>query len=228
MGADYMNEIIENFFNIDVLVRSKHLLMIGVINTLKLIVLSVIIAIALGLILAVARQVKSRALSAVIILYVDVIRACPAIVLLMLIYYALPFAGIRMNSFAAATVAIGLNGAAYYAEIFRSGIEAIPRGQAEAARGSGLSFLQTIRYVILPQAFPIILPPLTTNTLELIKGTAIAATVALPDLLWQALQAQSTTLNSTPLTGALLIYIVILFPLVQLVSYFERRLKNAS
>ena len=146
----------------------------------------------------------------------------------MLIYYALPFIGIRFPAFWAATLAMSLNGGAYYSEIFRGGIEAIPRGQTEAARSLGLTYMQTMRMVILPQAIRIILPPLTTNTLELIKASAVASTVALPDLLRQALQAQSLTLNATPLVAALVLYLIILLPLVQLVTFFERRLRNSG
>jgi len=223
-----MNQIIENFFNVEALARSQKLLLIGLDTTLRLIGLGVLLAIGFGLFLAVSRHANRRWLNPLIIAYVDVVRACPIIVLLMLIYYALPFIGIRFPAFWAATLAMSLNGGAYYSEIFRGGIEAIPRGQTEAARSLGLTYMQTMRMVILPQAIRIVLPPLTTNTLELIKASAVASTVALPDLLRQALQAQSLTLNATPLVAALVLYLIILLPLVQLVTFFERRLRNSG
>jgi len=220
-----MNNIVENFFNIDVLIRSRHLLLIGFRTTLQLIGLGVILAMGSGLVLAVLRHARKRFLNPFIIVYVDIVRAVPIIVTLMLIYYTLPFVGIRLPAFWAATLAMSLNGGAYYSEIFRAGIEAISKGQGEAARSLGLTYLQAMRHVTLPQALRIVLPPLTTNTLELIKASAVASTVALPDLLRQALQSQSTTLNATPLVGALVLYLILLLPLVQLVTFFEKRMK---
>lgn len=221
-----MNNIIENFFNIHVLVESRHLLLLGFSITLQLIGLGVLLAIGLGLFLAVARHANQRMFNPFIIAYVDVVRAVPIIVSLMLIYYALPFVGIHLPSFWAATLAMSLNGGAYYSEIFRAGIDAIPRGQFEASHSLGLTYMQMMRFVILPQAIRIILPPLTTNTMELVKASAVASTVALNDLLRQALQAETTSLNATPLVGALILYLIILLPLVQLVTFFERRMKE--
>ena len=221
-----MNDIVENFFNIDVLIRSRHLLLIGFRMTLQLIGLGVLLAMGSGLVLAVLRHAGKRFLNPFIVVYIDIVRAVPIIVTLMLIYYTLPFVGIRLPAFWAAILAMSLNGGAYYSEIFRAGIEAVSKGQGEAARSLGLTYLQTMRHVTLPQAMRIVLPPLTTNTLELIKASAVASTVALPDLLRQALQSQSTTLNATPLVGALVLYLILLLPLVQLVTFFERRMKE--
>jgi polar amino acid transport system permease protein len=217
-----MDAIIENFFNIEVLLRSRHLLLSGLETTLYLVVLIVLFGQGFGLFLAVLRHTNRRYLNPLLIAYVDIVRSIPILVLLMLIYYALPFLGIRFPRFWAATFAMSLNGGAYYAEIFRSGIEAVDKGQIEAARSVGLTYLQTMRYVVLPQAFRIVLPPLTSNTLELIKASAVASVVALPDILKLARQAQSLTLNPSPLVGALILYLILLLPLVQLVSYFER------
>lgn len=218
-----MEAIVENFFNIEVLFRTRHLLLDGFETTLRLIVLIVLFGQAFGLLLAVMRHGNKPYLNPLLITYIDIVRAIPILVLLMLIYYALPFIGIRLPRFWAATLAMSLNGGAYYAEIFRSGIEAVDKGQIEAARAVGLSYLQTMRHVVLPQAFRIVLPPLTSNTLELIKATAVASVVALPDILKMARQAQSLVLNPTPLVGALILYLIILLPLVQLVTYFEKK-----
>jgi polar amino acid transport system permease protein len=144
-------------------------------------------------------------------------------VLLIVIYYALPFLGIRLAPFAAATAAISLVAAAYSAEIFRAGIEAIPSGQIDAARALGLSWWLTFRLVVLPQAVRIIVPPLTGNAINIIKDTALASVVALPDLLKQATQAQALAANPSPLIGAALIYLAILLPLVRIVAHLEHR-----
>jgi polar amino acid transport system permease protein len=218
--------LIENFFNIEILLRSRNLLLSGLANSLKLIFLIVILAMSFGLVLAVLRHMRVAVLDKIIIIYIDIIRSMPILVLLLLIYYALPFVGIKFAPFWAATLAMSLNGGAYYAEIFRSGIEAIERGQTEAARSLGLSYMQTMTSVILPQAVRIVLPPLTTNTLELIKASAVASLVAMPDILRQARQAQSLYLNPSPLIGALVMYLIILLPLVWLSNYFESRFKE--
>lgn len=220
-----MSGFIENFLNPEVIVRSWRLLFIGLLTTFKLVILSVIIAMVLGLILAVLRNINKRWLNPILIAYTDVLRSCPIIVLLMLIYYALPFVNIKLPALGAAILAISVNGSAYYAEIFRSGIEAVSKGQHEASRSLGLSYLQTMFNVVLPQAFRIVLPPLTTNTLELIKGSAVASTVALSDILRQAMQAQSMTMNATPLVVALIVYLILLLPFVQLIHHFEARSK---
>jgi len=218
--------LIENFFNIEVLLLSRNLLLSGLSNSLKLIFLIVVLAMSFGLLLAVIRHTHIAVLDKIIIIYVDIIRSMPILVLLLLIYYALPFIGIKFPPFWAATLAMSLNGGAYFAEIFRSGIEAIDRGQTEAARSLGLTYLQTMGSVILPQAMRIVLPPLTTNTLELIKASAVASLVAMADILRQARQAQSLYLNPSPLIGALIMYLIILLPLVWLGNYFESRFKE--
>ena len=120
-----------------------------------------------------------------------------------------------------ATVAISMVSCAYTAEIFRAGIEAIPKGQFEAADAMGLGFFSRMRYVILPQAFRIVVPPLTSNCINVLKDTALASVVAMPDLLKQATQAQALAANPTPLIGAALLYLLLLLPLVRLVSVFE-------
>lgn len=218
-----METIIDNFFNIEILIRSKKLLLGGLQTSLQLIGLGVLLAIVFGLVLAVLRNAHVPVLTPLIVLYIDIVRSVPILVTLLLIYYALPFVGIQFTPFVAATLAMSLNGGAYYAEIFRAGIEAIDPGHIEAARAVGLTYLQTMRYVVLPQVFRIVLPPLTTNTLELIKASAVASLVALPDILKQGRAAQSLFLNPTPLTGVFLIYLAILLPLVWLATYFEKR-----
>jgi polar amino acid transport system permease protein len=156
-------------------------------------------------------------------LYIDIFRSIPLLVLLIIVYYALPFVGLRLSSFASAMAALTLVSGAYTAEIFRAGIQAIPRGQFEAAEALGLNQRQTMFDVILPQAVRIVIPPLTNNSINVIKDTALASVVAMPDLLKQATQAQALTANPSPLIGAALIYIAFLWPLVLFVSYLERR-----
>jgi len=114
-----------------------------------------------------------------------------------------------------------LNTGAYYGEILRAGIESVPRGQTEAARSTGLTRLQTMAYVVLPQAVRNVMPDLVGNTVEVVKLTSIASVVALPELLFQARQAQGVTYNASPVMAAAIIYFVLLWPAVRLLSRLE-------
>lgn len=215
--------LIDTFFNWPVLLGALPMLWLGLVTTLGLGAASIVLGLAGGLALALVRVYAPGPAQAVAKIYIDVFRSIPLLVLLVVVYYALPFVGIRLSSFAAATAALSLVSCAYAAEIFRAGIEAVPKGQVEAAAALGLNFFDTMRDVVIPQAVKIVIPPLTSNCINVLKDTALASVVAMPDLLKQATQAQALAANPTPLIGAALIYLVILLPLVRLVAYFERR-----
>ena len=219
-------DLLQTFFNWNVLVDSLPLMMRGLGVTILLGVVSIALGLVGGLLLALLRLYSYAPVRALARIYIDIMRSIPLLVLLVLIYYALPFVGIRLSSFAAAASALSLVSCAYSAEIFRSGIEAIPRGQFEASASQGMSFFNTMRDVVLPQAIRIVMPPMTSNCINVMKDTALASVVAMPDLLKQATQAQALAANPTPLVGAALLYLLLLLPLVQMVSWVERR--NAS
>lgn len=217
-------DIIQIFFNVDVLIRYFPLLLTGVGTTLMLGALSILLGLIGGLALALVRLYAQRWLRALAIAYIDVFRALPVLVWLVIVYYALPFVGISLSPFVSACTALTMISSAYTAEIYRAGIEAVPRGQAEAAQSIGLGYVDVMRDVVLPQAVRIVIPPLTNNSINVMKDTALASVVALPDLLKQATQAQALAANPTPLIGAALLYLVILLPLVRLVALLERRM----
>jgi polar amino acid transport system permease protein len=218
-----MESIIYNFFNVEVMIRARYLLWLGLQVTLKLAFLSLLLAILVGLFLAVLRNLRVPLLNALIIIYVDLFRALPTIVLFMLVYFTWPYFGISLPRYWSAVVALTINGGAYFEEIFRAGIESIDKGQTEASRALGLSFTQTMFSVILPQAVRVVLPPATSNALELIKTTVLASVIALPELMKQAQQAHGSLANPTPLIMAALIFLVLLWPLVRLAGYLERK-----
>ena len=139
----------------------------------------------------------------------------PVLVLLFIVYYALPFAGIRLTLLRRGDAPRSRWCRRLSAEIVRAGIEAIPKGQFEAARALGLHFSLMMRKVVLPQAIRIVIPPLTSNAINVMKDTALASVVAMPDLLKQANQAQALAANPTPLIVAAVIYLIILLPLVR-------------
>ncbi len=211
-----MDVVIETFFNIDVIRESVPFLVQGLWMTLKLCVVVVPLGIAGGLLVATLNTLPYRWLRVALIAYVDFFRAFPPLVLLVFVYYGLPFLGLELSDIAAVALAFLLNTSSFYGKIFRAGIESIGRGQWEAARSSGLSGFQTMRFIILPQAVRNVLPDLLSNTLEVIKLTSLASVVALPELLRMARVAQGLTYNPTPLVLAALIYLVLLAPAVRL------------
>ncbi len=218
-----MEALIRSFFSVEILAQAWPILLSGFWMTLLLTVVVVPLGLAGGLGVALLSTVKSRVLRTALIVYVDFFRAFPPLVLLMFIAYGLPFLDIRLGAFGSVALSFLLNTSSYYGEIFRAGIESVPRGQFEAARTTGLSALQTMGYVVVPQAVRNVVPDLISNTLEVIKLTSIASVVALPELLHAAREAQSLTYNATPIIAAGIVYLVCLWPLVRLLSRFEHR-----
>jgi polar amino acid transport system permease protein len=215
--------LLDTFFNLGVLGDAFPALLRGLVNTFLLGVAGIGIGIPIGLAIALLRLYGPKPVRYVTVFYIDIFRAAPMLVVLILIYYALPFVGIRLSSWTSAGLAFSIVMAAYSAEIFRSGIEGIPRGQFEAAAALGLPFFVTLRKVVLPQAIRIVIPPMTNNCVSMFKDTSLASTVALPELLKEATDAQALYANPTPLIGAALIYIAFLWPMVRLVNLLEQR-----
>lgn len=220
--------LLNTFFNLQVLADSLPALLWGLVVTLQIGVTSILAGLAGGLFLAVARLYAPNFFKLLIRIYIDIFRSIPLLVLLIVVYYALPFVGIRLSPFLSAVTALSLVSAAYTAEIFRAGIEAIPHGQFEASAALGLSNRHTMIDVILPQAIRIVIPPLTNNCINVMKDTALASVVAMPDLLKQATQAQALAANPTPLIGAALIYVALLWPMVAVVSRLEKHFSRGK
>jgi polar amino acid transport system permease protein len=215
--------VLETFFNWNVLVSTMPLLLRGLVTTIILGVCSIVVGTSVGLAVCLVRLYAPKPLRILAMIYIDVFRALPMLVVLIVIYYALPFVGIRLESGTSAVTGFSLVLSAYSAEVFRAGIEAVPKGQFEAAASMGLHFLQTLRLVVLPQALRLVVPPTTGNWISMIKDTSLASVVAMPELLKEAQDAQAYNANPTPLIGAALIYLAILWPLVRLVGYLEKR-----
>ena len=218
-----MQDFIEAFFNIQILMEAWPILLQGLGQTLLLSVVVVPLGLLGGMILALLSTAKSPWVRWPLMAWVDVFRALPPLVLLVFVYAGLPFAGLEVSAFAAVAIGFFLNTGAYYGEILRAGIASVPPGQSEAARSMGLSRWQTMRLVVLPQAVRNVLPDLISNTLEVVKLTSIAAVVAMPELLFQARQAQSVTFNATPIMAAAIAYFILLWPVVRLLSKLENK-----
>src|ERR1700712_980826 len=218
--------LVDTFFNYDVLMSSIPALLRGLWNTLLLGLMSIAIGVPFGLVISLVRLYAPRPFQLMSIAYIDILRATPVLVVLILIYYALPFVGVRLSSWPSAVMAFSIVMAAYSAEVFRSGIESVAKGQFAAAPALGLPFLITLYKVVLPQAVRIVIPPMTSNCVSMFKDTSLASTVALPELLKEAQDAQALYANPSPLIGAALVYIILLWPMVRLVSMLEKRFKN--
>ena len=178
--------LLDTFFNGQVMLSAFPALMRGLFNTILLGLLAIGIGIPVGLVISLIRLYAPKPFRWLVIGYIDIFRAMPVLVVLILIYYALPFVGIRLSSWVSATLAFAFIMSAYSAEVFRSGIESIPKGQFEAAHALGLTFLQTLYKVILPQAMRVVIPPATSNCVSMFKDTSLASTVARPELLKEA------------------------------------------
>jgi len=219
-------DLITTFFNVDVLIKASPLLFKGLLLTIWLGVSSLFFSVVLGPLLTLLRLYTPRPLRMLAVAYIDLFRSIPLLVLLVLVYYALPFVGLRLSPFWATTVSLSLVASAYMSETLRAGIEAIPKGQLEAAQSLGFSWPRMMSDIVLPQAMRLTIPPATGVAVSLIKDTALASVVALPDLLKQATQTQVFYANPSPLIGAALLYLALLMPLVRLVGYLEQRKKR--
>ena len=172
-------DLLDTFCNWPILRDALPLLFRGLGVTVLLGAASIALGFIAGLAVALLRLYGPRPFRRLARSYVDLFRSIPLLVLLVLVYYALPFLGIRLSSFAAATTALSLVACAYTAEILRAGIEAVPKGQSEAAAALGLGFAASMRYVVLPQALRVVTPPLTSNCINVLKDTALASVVAI-------------------------------------------------
>ena len=196
--------------------------------TLQVTAGSLALALVLGIFVAVARISSIKLLSYPALIYTDVMRGTPALVQLFIIYFGLSDLGLEFDPISAAIIGLGLNGAAYVGEIYRAGIVAIHRGQIEAALSLGMTPVRAMRYIILPQAVRIVLPPLTNYAILLVKDTAIISTIAAPEVMFEARRiVQATFMHSVSgqiYLMAALIYMAITLPM----SYVAKRLEMAK
>ncbi|MCW5238771.1 amino acid ABC transporter permease [Verminephrobacter eiseniae] len=223
-----MNEIIQNFFNLDIYAQVLPFMLKGLWTTIWLSALVIPLGGAAGLVIALAvNQSQHHMVRWAIVAYVDFFRAFPPLVLLILVYFGGPFLGVELNKVTAVALAFVLNNSSYFAEVFRAGLEGVHAGQMEAARSTGLTRLQALRHVVVPQAVKNVLPDLVGNGIEIVKLTSIASVVAIPELLRAARDAQSLVYNPSPIMLAAIIYLALLWPLTRLLGSLEHRRARA-
>lgn len=202
----------------------------GLVNTVKLAVVAQVFAMVLGLVIATFALSPSRLKRLPAVAYVDVVRGLPLVVLTFLIHFGLPNIGITLGDFTSPVVILSVNASAYVAEIFRAGIQSVPKGQMEAARSLGMSQQSAMMNVVIPQAARAVIPPLVSEFIALIKDVAIVIaligfTPVSRDLFGAASQAAASTFSPTPYMAVALVYLSLTIPLARVVGRLERRVR---
>ncbi len=212
-------------FNVDLAVSAIPLLLMGALVTVKITAISVGLGIVIGLFVGIARIAHSRILRLLAAIYVDFLRGTPLLVQIFLIYFALPIVtGRHMDPFVAAIASCSINSGAYVAEIFRAGIQSIDAGQMEAGRSLGMTWGQTMRYIIVPQAFKRVIPPLGNEFIALLKDSSLVSVIGFEELTRRGQLVIARTYGSLEIwTCVAIIYLLMTVTISRFVAYLERR-----
>ncbi|MCC8302789.1 amino acid ABC transporter permease [Bacillus sp. ICE1] len=211
--------------NFSILTENFDMYMDGFLHTLLASFIALAGSFALGVLIAVMRITAFKPLQWIGTAYVEFIRNIPLLLITFVFYFGLPNAGLRLDGFQAGTIALTIYTSAFIAEAIRAGIQTVSKGQMEAARSSGFTYSQAMRYIILPQAVKIVIPPLGNQFLNLVKNSSILGVVAGLDLMYQAdLVSSSTLVVFDVYIFAALFYLIVTIPLSIGVHYLERRL----
>jgi len=214
--------IVDVFLNWEVISRYLPDILGSLVYTIGLAVLIVAGGLALGTVLAVARSAGSRPLAALIVVYVDVMRTVPPMVYLIIVFFCAPYLGLTLSPFESTWLTLTLILAAFIEECVWVGIRTLPAGQVEAARSTGLSWLRTMRHVVLPQAIRMMLGPITGKIAAITKETALGSVIGLTEILGTAESASSNSGNPSTLTVAVVLYLMIFVPVVVGSRYLEK------
>ena len=215
-------------FNFDLVVNSFPLLLVGAGVTIKITALSVALGVVIGLFVGIARISRIKILRVLAAIYVDFFRGTPLLVQIFLVYFALPvITGQRVDPFVAAIGSCGINSGAYVAEIFRPGIQSIDKGQMEAGRSLGMTWVQTMRYIIVPQAFKRVIPPLGNEFIALLKDSSLVSVIGFEELTRRGQLIIAKTYGSLEIwISVAVIYLAMTLTISRFVAYLERRYKT--
>lgn len=193
--------------------------------TLQIFIITIVLSLPLGIVMAVARISKIAVLRKFMYAYIYVMRGTPLMLQILFIYYGLPFIieGLRLPAFPAAIIAFVFNYAAYFAEIFRGGIQSIDRGQYEGAKVLGMTYIQTMRRIILPQVVKRVLPPVSNETINLLKDTSLVYILAMNDILRITRSIVQRDFDTTAFLVAAVFYLFFTFILTKIFTYLEKR-----
>lgn len=196
----------------------------GALLTLRLTIVSVIIGLTIGVLMGLARASKSPVLRYGSGLYVTIFRGVPLLVTLMFLYYGMPSLGVQLDAWTVSVLALSVTNGAYVTEIVRGGIRSIDPGQLRAARSLGMSYPLAMRRIILPQAIRRVLPPITNESITLLKNTALVSTISLADLLRAGVEIMTWKANTfSPFAGVALMYLCMTIPMQALNTWLERK-----
>lgn len=223
-----VREFIHEFFDWGTLTYSFPKLARGFLINLELAVVSEVFILLVGLMIALLRISRIKFFRFVSAVYIDVIRGMPLILQIFIIYFGLYYLGIGLSRFVAGVVALTVCYAAYEAEIFRAGIESIHKGQMEASRSLGMTYLQSMRYVVLPQAVRRVIPPLSNEFIMLTKDTALVGFIGLSEVFLVGRDILGRKFLVAPLVGVALFFLVVTIPAMRLVQYIEKRLARGD
>lgn len=214
-------------FDFALIVNAFPLLLEGALVTVKITAISVGMGLLIGMFAGIARISNFWLLRAIAAVYVDFIRGTPLLVQIFLMYFALPMiTGMRIDPFVAAITACSINSGAYVAEIFRAGIEAIDKGQMEAGRSLGMTWGQTMRYIIVPQAFKQIIPPLGNEFIAMLKDSSLVSVIGFEELTRRGQLIIARTYGSLEIwLSVAFIYLMMTLTISRFVAYLERRYK---
>jgi His/Glu/Gln/Arg/opine family amino acid ABC transporter permease subunit len=213
-------------FELKLFLQSLPALATGAWLTAKLSVLSIALGVIIGVFGGLARISRSALIRFLAGAYVVVMRGVPLLVTLLFLYYGLPSAGIQLDAFTVALIALSVTSGAYVTEIVRAGIQSLDPGQMRAARSLGMSYAIAMRRIILPQAIRRVLPPITNESLTLLKNTSLVSTIALTDLLRSGLEVMTWQANTfSPFAGVALVYLLMTLPLLWLNGWLERSMR---
>ena len=218
------NTFLRLFLNPPILVSSIPSVFQGFLMALAIVLVAFPLAIPFGFILALMRISKPRVLRAISGFYVNIVRGTPAFLQIYIAFFGLPLAGVQIPSYPLGVVVLAMNSAAYLCEIFRAGIQSIPKGQSEAARSLGMTSVQTMIYIIIPQTFRNVLPTMTSEFILLYKDTSLLAAVGVMEVVMYSKTIVASTGSITPYIVAALFYLVVTIPLARLVSGLEARM----
>jgi polar amino acid transport system permease protein len=214
---------VDTFFKPELIARYLPDIVSGMAVTVEIAVLVVVAGIALGLALALIRSLRLRLVNLLIVVFVDMARALPPLVLVLIVYFGLPNVGIVLPSYVVLWLVLSLLLAAFAEEIFWAGILSVRKGQWDAARSTGLSHGQTLLHVVLPQAIRLTVAPLTNRAIAITKNTALGTVIGVPEILNQATTAESFSFNATPLMMGAIAYLILFVPVVIASRYVETR-----
>ncbi len=223
-----MDRIAENYFNGAVIAAALPAVLRGFGITVLVSLSTIVVGISAGLGLALLRCAAIRPLDIAIAIYVDLFRTLPQLVILVFLYFGMPYLGVTLSPFVTVVLGLGAVLAAFSAEIIWSAILALPPGQWDAARALGLRPVPLLFLVVLPQAVRLATPLITNRAIAITKGTALGTAVSLPETLGSAQSAMAIMANPSPLTLAAALYLLFFIPLVALSRVLERRVARAG